>query len=71
MDLIRGTALFGSLPGWWQSMEKGRTLGALVTESKWDSILRRTGFSGIETMTPVHEALPLTSSVLVSQAVDD
>lgn len=71
VDLIRGTALFGCLPGWWQGMEEGRTLGASVTESKWDSILRRTGFSGIDTMTPIHDALPLPNSVLVSQAVDD
>lgn len=71
VDLMRGTALFGCLPGWWQGMEEGRTLGASVTESKWDAILRRTGFSGIDTMTPVHDALPLPNSVLVSQAVDD
>lgn len=71
VDLMRGTALFGCLPGWWQGMEEGRTLGASVTESKWDAILRKTGFSGIDTMTPSHDALPLPNSVLVSQAVDD
>jgi hybrid polyketide synthase/nonribosomal peptide synthetase ACE1 len=71
VEIIRGNALFGCLPGWWQGMEEGRTLGAAVTESKWDAILRKTGFSGIDTMTPIHDALPLPNSVLVSQAVDD
>ena len=71
VDIIRGTALFGCLPGWWQGMEEGRTLGACVPESKWDIILRKTGFSGIETMTPVTDGLSLPNSVMVSQAVDD
>lgn len=71
VDIIRGTALFGCLPGWWQGLEEGRTLGACVSESKWDAILRRTGFSGIDTMTPIQDALPLPNSVMVSQAVDD
>lgn len=71
VDIIRGTALFGCLPGWWQGLEEGRTLGACVSESKWDAILRRSGFSGIDTMTPIQDALPLPNSVMVSQAVDD
>ncbi|KAL8972023.1 MAG: hypothetical protein Q9197_002975 [Variospora fuerteventurae] len=71
VELIRGTSLFGCLPGWWQGIEEGRTLGAAVTESKWDSILRRTGFSGIDTMTASNDALALPNSVMVSQAVDD
>ncbi|KAK0379659.1 beta-ketoacyl synthase domain-containing protein [Colletotrichum limetticola] len=70
-DIIRGTALFGCLPGWWQGIEEGRTLGACVSESKWDAILRKTGFSGVDTMTPVKDAMSLPNSVMVSQAVDD
>ncbi|KAK7460255.1 beta-ketoacyl synthase domain-containing protein [Colletotrichum acutatum] len=70
-DIIRGTALFGCLPGWWQGVEEGRTLGACVSESKWDAILRKTGFSGVDTMTPVKDAMSLPNSVMVSQAVDD
>lgn len=71
VDIIRGTALFGCLPGWWQGIEEGRTLGACVPESRWDDILRGAGFSGIDTMTPVADALSLPNSVMVSQAVDD
>ncbi|KAK2022912.1 beta-ketoacyl synthase domain-containing protein [Colletotrichum zoysiae] len=70
-DIIRGTALFGCLPGWWQGIDEGRTLGACVSESKWDAILRKTGFSGVDTMTPVKDAMSLPNSVMVSQAVND
>ncbi|KAF4124349.1 Acyl transferase domain in polyketide synthase (PKS) enzyme [Geosmithia morbida] len=70
-DIIRGTALFGCLPGWWQGVEEGRTLGACISESEWDAILRKTGFSGVDTMTPVKDAISLPNSVMVSQAVDD
>ncbi|KAL9045343.1 MAG: hypothetical protein Q9214_001595, partial [Letrouitia sp. 1 TL-2023] len=71
VDLIRGTALFGCLPGWWSGIEEGRTLGAPATEAKWDAILRKTGFSGIDTTTAVHDSLALPNSVMVSQAVDE
>ncbi|KAK4180644.1 hypothetical protein QBC36DRAFT_297446 [Triangularia setosa] len=70
-DIIRGTALFGCLPGWWQGMEEGRILGACVSESTWDSILRKTGFSGVDTMTPVKDAMALPNSVMVSQALSE
>jgi hybrid polyketide synthase/nonribosomal peptide synthetase ACE1 len=70
-DIIRGTALFGCLPGWWQGMDEGRTLGACVSESAWDSILRKTGFSGVDTMTPVKDAMALPNSVMVSQALSE
>jgi hybrid polyketide synthase/nonribosomal peptide synthetase ACE1 len=71
VDLIRPTALFGCLPGWWQGMDEGRTFSPAVSESKWDALLRRTGFSGVDTMTPTHDSMPFCNSVLVSQAVDE
>ncbi|KAK3988255.1 hypothetical protein QBC44DRAFT_398459 [Cladorrhinum sp. PSN332] len=70
-DIIRATALLGCLPGWWQGVEDGRTLGASVSESTWDSILRKTGFSGVDTMTPVNDAMTLPNSVMVSQALSE
>ncbi|KAI0199478.1 beta-ketoacyl synthase domain-containing protein [Astrocystis sublimbata] len=71
VDLIRLTALFGCLPGWWQGVDEGRTMTPAVTESEWDAILRKTGFSGVDTMTPVNNSMAFCNSVLVSQAVDD
>ncbi|OOF97571.1 hypothetical protein ASPCADRAFT_129251 [Aspergillus carbonarius ITEM 5010] len=71
VDLIRPTALFGCLPGWWQGVNEGREFTPAVSESKWDALLRKTGFSGVDTMTPTSDSLPFCNSVLVSQAVDD
>lgn len=71
VDLIRHTALFGCLPGWWQGVDEGRTFCPAVSESKWDAVLRKTGFSGVDTMTPTNDSMPFCNSVLVSQAVDD
>lgn len=71
VDIIRGTALFGCLPGWWQGLDEGRTAGACVPESRWHAIMRKTGFSGIDSMTPIHDSLSLPNSVMVTQAVDD
>ncbi|KAJ5318336.1 hypothetical protein N7476_004756 [Penicillium atrosanguineum] len=71
VDLIRHTALFGCLPGWWQGVDEGRTYCPAVSESKWDALLRKTGFSGVDTMTPTNDSMPFCNSVLVSQAVDD
>ncbi|KAF2419578.1 putative polyketide synthase [Tothia fuscella] len=40
--------LFGIFPGWWIGEEEDRQEGALLAEEGWDSILRKTGFGGIE-----------------------
>ncbi|RHZ44289.1 uncharacterized protein CDV56_102026 [Aspergillus thermomutatus] len=71
VNLIRPTALFGCLPGWWQGVDEGRIFSPAVSESKWDALLRKTGFSGVDTMTPTNDSMPFCNSVLVSQAVDD
>jgi hybrid polyketide synthase/nonribosomal peptide synthetase ACE1 len=63
--------IFGSLPGWWLGADDGRRLTPLVTKPKWESLLRATGFSGIDTVTPDLDPLPFPVSALVSQAVDD
>ncbi|KAI9150471.1 beta-ketoacyl synthase domain-containing protein [Paramyrothecium foliicola] len=71
VDLIRHTALFGCLPGWWAGMDEGRTLIPAVDESHWDALLRKTGFSGVDTMTPLHSSMPFCNSVMVSQAINE
>lgn len=37
---------FGTLPGWWKYMEAWREQGPLLSESRWDSLLRENGFTG-------------------------
>ena len=62
--------IFGTLPGWWAGVDEGRTLSPLCSVSQWDTVLRRNGFSGIDTMSPdkLFDTFGLT--LLLSQAVD-
>ncbi|EFR01671.1 lovastatin nonaketide synthase [Nannizzia gypsea CBS 118893] len=60
----------GSLPGWWLGIDSGRRWGPTLTLPQWDSLLRKSGFGGIDTETPtVHKLLP--GHVFCSQALDD
>nr|A0A089FSA4.1 RecName: Full=Hybrid PKS-NRPS synthetase prlS; AltName: Full=Pyrrolocin biosynthesis protein S [fungal sp. NRRL 50135]AIP87510.1 pyrrolocin synthetase [fungal sp. NRRL 50135] len=60
----------GSLPGWWVGAESGRPWGPTVTLPQWDSLLRKCGFGGIDTSTPLLHKLHV-STVFAAQAVDD
>ncbi|KAJ3496326.1 hypothetical protein NLG97_g2739 [Lecanicillium saksenae] len=70
-EVIRVNSLFGCLPGWWQGLDDGRCLGAAVNDSKWDLLLRTTGFSGIDSISTTQDSMAFPTSVFVSQAVDD
>ncbi|PYI00038.1 beta-ketoacyl synthase domain-containing protein [Aspergillus ellipticus CBS 707.79] len=70
-DQIRGGFIFGALPGWWVGLDEGRVLTPCVPPAKWDGILRRTGFSGIDMITSDNDHLPYPGAVFISQAVDD
>jgi hybrid polyketide synthase / nonribosomal peptide synthetase ACE1 len=50
---IRVGFCMGGLPGWWLgSAEDGREFCPYVTANEWNTILRKTGFAGIDTITP-------------------
>ncbi|KAJ5660072.1 equisetin synthetase [Penicillium longicatenatum] len=69
-DTLRVGLPMGSLPGWWVGYDTGRPWGPTLTLPQWDSLLRKCGFGGIETSTPLfHKLHP--SSVFAAQAVDD
>ncbi|KAF2185492.1 polyketide synthetase [Zopfia rhizophila CBS 207.26] len=68
---IRFGFVFGSLPGWWLGAEDGRIMSPCISPSTWDAALRRTGFSGLDTITPQTHTLPYPGSGFVSQAIDD
>ncbi|KAH7265653.1 uncharacterized protein BKA55DRAFT_590873 [Fusarium redolens] len=46
--LLRGSVIFGNLPGWWLGAGEGRTHGPTLTEESWSELLRDTGFSGLD-----------------------
>ncbi len=69
-DLLFSGMTVGTLPGWWIGAETGRPWGPLLNLRQWDSTLKKTGFAGIDTVTPdISASLPM--NVFVAQAVDD
>ncbi|KAK3995851.1 hypothetical protein QBC44DRAFT_388103 [Cladorrhinum sp. PSN332] len=69
-DLLFTGTTVGTLPSWWVGAETGRQWGPLLSLSEWDALLKRTGFSGLDTVTPdISASLPM--SVFVTQAVND
>lgn len=62
---------FCGVPGWWAGADDGRDLTPLLTTRQWDSLLLKTGFSGIDTVTPGTESVHQPVAVFVSTAVDD
>lgn len=67
---LRNGLPMGGLPGWWIGADTGRPWGPTLSLPQWDSLLRKTGFSGIDTTTPDYDdAHPF--SVFATQAVDD
>ncbi|OIW26267.1 putative equisetin synthetase [Coniochaeta ligniaria NRRL 30616] len=63
-DVLRVNLPMCALPGWWVGAESGRPWGPALSPQQWDALLRRCGFSGIDTTSP-------PGTVFVSQAVDD
>ncbi|WEW56050.1 hypothetical protein PRK78_001485 [Emydomyces testavorans] len=70
-DVIRVGFAMSGLPGWWLGQPDGRLLSPCVSAAEWHRMLLKTGFSGIDSMTPETDILPRPMSVIVSQAVDD
>lgn len=71
LDATRVTHVFGCLSGWWLGRDEGRVWGPSVSVDQWDEVLRKTGFSGVDSLTPTTDDLSYLNSVVVSQAVDD
>ncbi|KAI5861997.1 polyketide synthase-like protein [Durotheca rogersii] len=69
-DLTRVGAIFGALPGWWLGAGEGRTLSPCVDMAEWDRLLRTTGFSGCDTITPARDIPVMPLRAFVSQAVN-
>jgi hybrid polyketide synthase/nonribosomal peptide synthetase ACE1 len=71
LEVIRTNTIFGVLPGWWLGVDDGRKLSPTISRGAWHSQLRKTGFSGIDTINIDVSPITWPASVVVSQAVDD
>ncbi|OTA01513.1 hypothetical protein A9Z42_0018340 [Trichoderma parareesei] len=71
-DIVRVKLMMAGLSGWWLGGEDGRRYGPTITREQWDSLLRNTGFSGVDHIINdfIDESKYMTS-VMVSQAVDE
>ncbi|KAJ4290808.1 hypothetical protein N0V90_010003 [Kalmusia sp. IMI 367209] len=63
--------IFGALPGWWLGVDEGRTISPFVNVNQWDDLLKRTGFSGIDTLAPPKFLETFGIVLFLSQAVDE
>lgn len=68
-EVNRYNFIFGLFPDWWAGYEEGRIWGPFVELDEWDAVLKRTGFSGIETRTSEHDSLLFPTSVFTSRAL--
>ncbi|WQF82203.1 Putative Acyl transferase domain superfamily, Condensation domain, ancestral KRAB domain, thiolase [Colletotrichum destructivum] len=62
--------LFGLFPDWWAGVDDGRVLEPFVSYDRWDAILKRVGFSGIESRTLDRDANLFPTSVFSTYAAD-
>lgn len=70
-NVMRFALVLGGLPGWWLGHEEGRTLSPLVSTERWGKLMEKTGFSGLDAVTPHCLDSPLPFSVMAAQAVDN
>ncbi|KAF5858310.1 hypothetical protein ETB97_004590 [Aspergillus alliaceus] len=70
-DVMRHGLVMGGLPGWWVGENDGRYGGPSITLEQWDKVLRETGFSGIETNSPMRDPVGVPGSIIVSRAEND
>ncbi|KAL8941461.1 MAG: hypothetical protein Q9211_001817 [Gyalolechia sp. 1 TL-2023] len=69
--LLSATVIFGTLPGWWRGDEPEREFGPSLSEGQWHTVLKRTGFSGIDGSVALLPDGPDSASVMLSTAVPE
>lgn len=70
-DAIRVGTTMAGLPGWWLGADDNRPFAPTVTTREWNSVLRKSGFGGVDTATPDIDNISWPLSIMVSQAVDE
>lgn len=72
MEMLRVSFMVSALSGWFHGIGDGRVWTPTITEDRWDTILKSTGYSGVDTAAR-DSANPndYGFSAMVSQAVDD
>jgi acyl transferase domain-containing protein/NADPH:quinone reductase-like Zn-dependent oxidoreductase/SAM-dependent methyltransferase len=69
--LLAATAIFGTLPGWWNASEEWRSDGPLLTEDQWEDVLCANGFSSLQASSPdVLEPLEEGTRLMIASALE-
>ncbi|TLS27255.1 hypothetical protein PpBr36_04254 [Pyricularia pennisetigena] len=68
-DHMRVGYLFGSFADWWAGYDEGRTLDPFATREEWDAIFKKTGFSGIDSITTDRETHLFPNTLLSTHAI--
>ncbi|KAF8849221.1 putative PKS-NRPS protein [Acephala macrosclerotiorum] len=71
-DVLRVKFMTLGLPAWWMGDDDSRRFGPAASISQWTSLLKDTGFSGVDQVTNDLADRPMyMTSVVLSQAVTD
>ncbi|KFY29675.1 hypothetical protein V494_08556 [Pseudogymnoascus sp. VKM F-4513 (FW-928)] len=65
------TSMFGGISGWWAGCEDGRPYAPTMPLEAWNTVLRQSGFGGVDSTTPHRDGLAWPFSVISAQAVDN
>jgi len=63
--------IFGTLEGWWLGSDTGRVLSPHVSPQEWDDLLKKTGFSGVDSSPRKDFEDVLNVFHFATQAVDE
>ena len=70
-DRFRCGVVFGTLPGWWLSIEGFRKSGPCISHEEWHQVLDAEGFSGVDIFLPDYQNEECHEhAVLVATAVE-
>ncbi|KAG4439443.1 hypothetical protein IFR05_005090 [Cadophora sp. M221] len=71
-DVLRVKFMTLGLPAWWAGDEDSRRFGPAASMSQWTSLLKETGFSGVDQVTNDLADRPMyMTSIVLSQALSD
>lgn len=68
---IRIGFITSGLPGWWNGVDDRRRFAPTVSPATWNHVLRKSGFSGVDALTPDCDGLACPFSILAAQATDE
>ncbi|KAF1949749.1 beta-ketoacyl synthase domain-containing protein [Byssothecium circinans] len=68
-DHMRVGYLFGLFADWWAGINEGRTLDPFATREEWDAIFKKSGFSGIDSVTTDRETHLFPNTLLSTHAI--